>query len=202
MTENRLEGGQKLMDAFHRTGVTDSGETMSHAAGVFVEPYRGLPAVHYSGGWVGFVSYMIRFPAERFSVICLCNRNDIRPWHLARAVSDIYLQDAFTEPKRHMSQTPELYVEVPAAQLARWAGFYENAARRQVWRVRMEGTSLIAEDNYSRFVANELSPIGKDRFRSPPFTFTFTRNERGKINAMIAGDQHYVAALRLARVSD
>ncbi len=69
--ENRLEGGQELMDAFHRAGVTDSGEKLSHAAGVFVEPYRGLPSVHYSGGWVGFVSYMIRFPTERFSVISL-----------------------------------------------------------------------------------------------------------------------------------
>ncbi|MCZ6603109.1 MAG: serine hydrolase [Planctomycetota bacterium] len=304
--KNRLAGGQELMDVFLRPSETDSGERQSHAAGIFVERYRGLPAVHYSGGWVGFVSYMIQFPTERFSVICLCNLNDIRPWHLARGVADIYLQDAFTEPKRFMAQTPKLYVDVPVTRLASWVGFYENPARRQVWRVRLEDKSLVAEDDYSRYVlrplspsefhsadtpyvirfkfeerpgdgrsilrieymgldyylvlkhggkitlealdpitvaptkieeylgrytsdeldvtyrlvlegeslymrhenphrnhfVNELLPIGKDRFRTPPVIFTFTRNDRGKITAVTMGDQHYIGALRLARVPD
>ncbi|MCZ6662380.1 MAG: hypothetical protein O6951_05580, partial [Actinobacteria bacterium] len=174
---NRLKGGQEVMDAFLRAGVTDSGEKLSHAAGVFVEPYRGLRSVHYSGGWVGFVSYMIQFPTERFSVICLCNLNDIRPWHLARAVADIYLQEAFTEPKRHMGQTPEMYVDVPVTQLASKVGFYENPARRQIWRLRLEGSSLVAEDDYSRYM---LLPLGPDEFHSAntPYVIRFKFEER------------------------
>ncbi len=161
--DNRLEGGQKLMDAFHLRGMTDSGERTDHAAGVLLERYRGLPAVYYSGGWVGFLSYMIRFPTERFSVICLCNRNDLKTWHLARGVADIYLQEAFAEPKHHIDQSQEIPINVPVTQLASRVGFYENPDRRMVWRVRLEGESLVAEDDYSRF---ELRPVSTDEFHT------------------------------------
>ena len=58
------------------------------------------------------------------------------------------------------------------------------------------------ENPHRNYFVNELLPIATDRFRSPPFSFTFTRNDQGETTAVIVGDQHYIASLRLARVPD
>ncbi|TDI42347.1 MAG: DUF3471 domain-containing protein [Acidobacteria bacterium] len=109
--------------------------------------------------------------------ICLCNLNDIRPWHLAREVADIYLQDAFTEPKRHMDWNPERLIDLPVHALESRVGFYEDSAARQVWRVRLEDESLVAEDDDSRFV---LRPVGTHEFHfvNTPYVLRFKFEER------------------------
>ena len=53
---------------------------------------------------MGFRADMIRFPEQRFSVICLANLSSVNPSQLARRVADIYLED-------EMEPVPEREVE-------------------------------------------------------------------------------------------
>ena len=53
--------------------------------------YRGLPIVDHSGALSGYRTELLRFPNQKFSVICLCNLSDAVPETLARKVAELYL---------------------------------------------------------------------------------------------------------------
>lgn len=87
---NRL-GGEDLLTKQHTVGVLNNGTELAYAAGLTVSTYRGLRMVSHGGSFVGFRADMIRFPEQRFSVICLANLSSVNPSRLARQVADIYL---------------------------------------------------------------------------------------------------------------
>jgi len=55
--------------------------------------YRGLPIVEHDGALFGYRTALLRFPGEKFTVICLCNVASAVPENLARKVADLYLAD-------------------------------------------------------------------------------------------------------------
>ncbi|HJO04306.1 MAG TPA: serine hydrolase domain-containing protein [Acidobacteriota bacterium] len=193
--DDRLGADDALMEAFHRRGVTSQGEQLQHAAGIFVEHYRGVPAVHYSGGWVGFMSYMIRLPEQRFAVVCLCNVNAVRPYHLARDVVDIYLGETLPEPKRFVAPATGATARVSPARLRQWAGFYENRALNQVWRVVSGSEGLTIEDDYSTY---DAVAAGGDEFHSTNtrylirFLFSQDPGDQARLRIERTGLDHYL----------
>jgi hypothetical protein len=90
--DNRL-GGDDLLEKQHTVGILNDGTRLSYAAGLTVSNYQGLRMVSHGGSFVGFRADMIRFPEQRFSVICLANLSTINPSRLARQVADIYLEE-------------------------------------------------------------------------------------------------------------
>lgn len=80
-------------------GMLNDGTIQSYALGLRVGRYRGLPVVHHGGSWVGYRAATLRFPDQRFSVICLCNRADAEPWATAVEIADIYLSHVL-QPER------------------------------------------------------------------------------------------------------
>ena len=64
-------GGKKVAKAQHETLVLNDGRKMGYAAGLEIGAYGGLRFVAHSGSWVGFKAQLLRFPKQRFSVICL-----------------------------------------------------------------------------------------------------------------------------------
>jgi len=91
-------GGERLLEGQHTTGELDDGTAIDYAAGLSVSQYRGLRSVSHGGSFIGFRAQFMRFPEQRFSVICLANRDDADPSRRCRAVADLYLADAFSEP--------------------------------------------------------------------------------------------------------
>ncbi len=73
-------------------GVLNNGTVLDYAFGLRIGESRGLPTVSHGGSWVGFRAGMLRFPAQRLTVTCLCNRADANPMRLARAVAEVYLE--------------------------------------------------------------------------------------------------------------
>lgn len=55
--------------------------------------YRGLPIVEHDGALFGYRTSLLRFPGEKFTVICLCGLASAVPENLARKVADSYLAD-------------------------------------------------------------------------------------------------------------
>src|SRR5712671_4380849 len=67
------------------------GAPVSYGFGWFLDPYRNHPRMWHYGDTIGFHTYIQRFPADRLTIIILCNRTDLDPESLARRVSDLFL---------------------------------------------------------------------------------------------------------------
>jgi CubicO group peptidase (beta-lactamase class C family) len=89
---NRLGKGT-LVQELLTPGVLNDGNKISYAMGLDLGNYRGLSIVEHSGGTFGYRTELLRFPKQKFTVICLCNIANAVPENLAREVADLYLAD-------------------------------------------------------------------------------------------------------------
>jgi len=67
------------------------GTPVSYGFGWFLDPYRNHARMWHYGDTVGFHSYILRLPADRLTIIVLCNRTDLDPESLALKVADFYI---------------------------------------------------------------------------------------------------------------
>jgi CubicO group peptidase (beta-lactamase class C family) len=70
------------------------GTRVSYGFGWFLDPYRNHARMWHYGDTMGFHTYIQRFPADKLTIIVLCNRTDLDPESLAIKVADIYLNTA------------------------------------------------------------------------------------------------------------
>jgi CubicO group peptidase (beta-lactamase class C family) len=90
---NPAIGGAAFLNFMYARGRLRTGEPVPYASGLIMGRYAGLEAVSHPGSLPGFRSEMIRFPAQRVTVACLCNREDEESPLLARRIADVYLED-------------------------------------------------------------------------------------------------------------
>lgn len=64
------------------------GTPVSYGFGWFLDPYRNHARIWHYGDTLGFHTYILRFPADRLTIIVLCNRTDLDPESLALRVAD------------------------------------------------------------------------------------------------------------------
>jgi CubicO group peptidase (beta-lactamase class C family) len=93
---NRLGNGT-LLKELETPGVLNGGKHTMYGMGLMLENYRGLPIVEHDGSLFGYRAEILRFPTQKFSVICLCNISNADPDLRSRQVADLYLKD-FLEP--------------------------------------------------------------------------------------------------------
>jgi CubicO group peptidase (beta-lactamase class C family) len=67
------------------------GTPVSYGFGWFLDPYRNHARMWHYGDTIGFNTYILRFPADRLTIIVLCNRTDLDPESLALQVADFYI---------------------------------------------------------------------------------------------------------------
>lgn len=153
-------GQGSLLPQLHRRGVLSSGDTIDYAAGLSVGDYKGLRTVSHSGGSQGYRAELLRFPDQRFTVICLCNLGEIDPTDLAYQVADIYLADAFPPPpatakaEREQDAQP---IELGPEQLERWSGAFRNPETGTIWNITTTDSGLRVEVNNFAFHINPIS---------------------------------------------
>lgn len=92
--------GKDLMDMLHTTGILNNGKSIDYAFGLVVDEYKGLKVVKHGGAWVGFRAALVRFPDQKFSVICLANLDSMNPDSLCFRVADIYLAGLLKDPAK------------------------------------------------------------------------------------------------------
>jgi CubicO group peptidase (beta-lactamase class C family) len=66
------------------------GTPVSYGFGWFLDPYRNHPRMWHYGDTIGFHTYVQRFPADRLTIIILCNRTDLDPESLALKAASLY----------------------------------------------------------------------------------------------------------------
>jgi CubicO group peptidase (beta-lactamase class C family) len=131
-----------------------------------VERYRGLRRVEFTGGMPGFATALVRFPDEKFAVICLANDSRVAPWTVAKEVADLYLADRFTEPSPNKKVDPMTFafIELPERELAGKPGVYRMNNGR-IWKVTLRDGGLTVTDHLNgTWRLRALSPT---RFRVP-----------------------------------
>jgi CubicO group peptidase (beta-lactamase class C family) len=68
------------------------GTPASYGFGWFLDPYRHHVRMWHYGDTVGFHTYIQRFPADRLTIVILCNRTDLDPESLATKVAENVLR--------------------------------------------------------------------------------------------------------------
>src|SRR5262249_55725733 len=89
--KNKLGKGT-LIQEMETRGILNDGKKIGYALGLELGTYRGLPIVEHDGALFGYRTDILRFPEQKFTVLCLCNVSSADPSGLARKVADIYLE--------------------------------------------------------------------------------------------------------------
>jgi CubicO group peptidase (beta-lactamase class C family) len=159
--------GEEIMEMILTPGTTSDGESTKYAFGLSVDNYRGLRSMSHGGGFVGYRAEMIRFPEQRFSVVCLMNTAGGDPSELSLRVADIFLADEFTEEAETQDEEPGEAEEkaeftVEEALLASYTGAYSSDELRISYVLEAVGSELHAKIENSPGVA--LLPAARDEF--------------------------------------
>ena len=147
-------GGKALIELLETPGVLNSGEQLEYALGLAVDEYRGQRRVSHGGSFVGYRAQMMRFPGQRFTVICLANLSSINPTRLCRKVADLCLADVLGEaaartPSRASAPTggdssaPEEPFALEAAALAAFAGAYYAEELDARYEIELKDGALV-----------------------------------------------------------
>jgi CubicO group peptidase (beta-lactamase class C family) len=150
--ENRLGKGTLLKEMQTR-GVLNNGKQISYALGLEIGTYRGLPIVEHSGGLFGYRTEILRFPEQRFTVVCLCNLSSADPSGLSHKVADVYLEKSL----RPSTVPPHPATAEVASDPGQLAGKYLNRLDHSV-------LSFTAGDGSLVFYGTTLRRSGPNRF--------------------------------------
>ncbi len=180
-------GGAGFTEYLLTRGKLNNGEVLAYAFGLGRDEYRGLKIISHAGGFLGFRTQLIRFPEQKFSVICLCNAGTINPVNLSEKVADIFLADQFkAETKKPMppvNQTkPPLSFTVPATQLNEFVGSYYSSELDVTYKFIVSDGKLTLKLAHQN--SYTLMPQAQDQFTFIAGTMLFLRNEKAQVTGL------------------
>jgi CubicO group peptidase (beta-lactamase class C family) len=173
--ENRLGKGTLLRELQTR-GILNNGKQIDYALGLEMGTYRGLAIVEHDGGLFGYRTEILRFPEERFTVLCLCNLASANPSDLSHKVADVYL-----EKKLRPAAAPTPAATANVADPGAFVGKYFNEQNHS--------TTLFARSGANLMVGNTiLRAIGSNRFEVPGGPIAVFENSDGLMKVSINRD--------------
>ena len=143
-------GGRDVIELMHTKGILNNGQELDYAFGLRISGYKGLKTVDHSGALGGYRSYMVRFPEQDFSVICLSNLSSFNPTGLSRQVAEIYLADDFKKAKQEIQPLEKdrartgRGIKISGTKLKEKAGDYIETQSGEVIRVFLKNARLNA----------------------------------------------------------
>jgi hypothetical protein len=155
---NRLGNGPFLQE-LQTPGVLNNGNRISYAMGLDLGNYRGLPIVEHGGALFGYRTELLRFPEQKFAVICLCNLANAVPENLARKVSDVYLGDKLQPGASTLNPPSNQGFPTPAA----FAGKYLDSRTHLMYTFTASNGDLMAWGAVLRRInANQFFDLGSN----------------------------------------
>jgi len=174
--------GKELMELIQMPGVLNNGEKLDYAFGLGITDYKGMKRVSHSGGFAGFRAQMVRFPEQKFTVICLANLGTINPSRLCLQIADICLADKLKEPAKAPKKKIEPIV-LSKEELEEKTGNYQDKKTGRWVIISMKEDKLVIEAWGERFV---ISPLSKTSFQAldAPFDIAidFLPDDKGRIH--------------------
>jgi hypothetical protein len=158
-------GGAAWLELEKERGRLRDGTLLAYGAGLGHGVYRGDSVVSHGGGFGGYNTYLMRFPARRFSVAVLCNSAMAPSSQLAQRVADVFLGDVLpaAATSNGLGSAAPARIALDQTRLAGYTGTYFNAGTVLVRRLVADSGRLY----YSRGPGNrsELIPVAEGRFQ-------------------------------------
>lgn len=156
--ENKLGKGT-LMKEMQTKGVLNNGKEISYALGLEIDKYRRLPTVEHDGALYGYRTAILRFPEQKFSVVCLCNISSASTSSLTHQVADVYLEKDLNGTGTALQ--PPGYSGAPDP--SRFAGKYLDRRKQLVYTFTAAGGKLMGWGATLRRVGpNQFMDLGNN----------------------------------------
>jgi CubicO group peptidase (beta-lactamase class C family) len=190
--DNKLgQGQQSLIEMMETPGTLKNGENIEYGFGLNVSTFYGLKLISHGGSFVGFRSYYMRFPEQRFSVVILANQGPFPDYEIARDIAILYLKDLFTEPMdkkqktyrdREERPTPK-YIPLSTEQLNEYTGVYYSEELDVSYKIHREANSLVMR--VGRYYLTPIECVKTDEFVWSFRTIVFNRNQAGNVTGFL-----------------
>ncbi len=202
---NQLGKGT-LLKELQTHGVLNNGKEIAYALGLELSSWRGLPVVEHNGALFGYRTEILRFPEQRFTVLCLCNLPTAITPTLARGVAEVYLAKdlhADTDAKpvtAAVSRASEPGRRVTDPELAAYAGTYRSTELDATYVLSADDGGLMLRMNWSPPQHMTAAAQG-DTFRGAGLTLAFQRDGNGGVKgiAVSGGRVRNVAFEKVSR---
>ena len=145
-------GGDAFLEAMHRQGVLNSGQTIPYAGGLRIGTYRGVPEVSHAGATAGYRGFLTRFPEQGLAIALMCNAGSANTAQLGHRVADLFLEEG--------ASSDIAAIDLRQEELEARAGGYRDA-RTGAFR------PVIAADGGLRVQGVLLLPVAANRFEAP-----------------------------------
>ena len=114
-------GGQPLNEMLHTPAILENGDTINYCLGLVLGNYSGIKSVNHGGGNLGYGSEIIRFPAQKKSIIVLTNSPFMNVYSMVFKIADIVLEDELKDtPKPKIKQVPTIQLPQSALKKILW----------------------------------------------------------------------------------
>lgn len=179
-------GGKEVVDMLHTKGKLNNGEELDYAFALTIGEYKGLKTVRHGGALGGYRAELLRFPEQRFSVICLSNLSSFNPSAMCNRVAAIYLADKLEpegpEKKEQLTAKPKADSEEKAKstftiepeQLEDFAGDYYSEELDITFKLGVKEESLFFV--HKNAPSRPLRLLGPDKFSGSRFEVQFRRD--------------------------
>lgn len=170
--DNRLGGGQALIETLETPGQLNDGTLLDYAIGLGVGTFSGTREISHGGAFVGYRAGFNRYPDHQLGVAVFCNDADSNPTQLARFVAALWLPAPGADEAELPAQAEAAAVDVPADALQRLVGEYLQPDDMMLRSIVLEDGVLF----YDRGNGNRsaLVPLGPSRFQMADVPITVT----------------------------
>ncbi len=205
-------GGGGFTEQMQTRGLLNSGDTTNYAFGLFVGESKGLKTVKHQGGAGGFTAFILRFPEQRFSAICLSNREDRDlPEDICWDIANIFLDNAYKkQPEKVVNadtilnnKEPQI-VSIEPFLLDSYVGKYRMDKVGVVLAVTKKSGCLMTQFP-GQPAPFEIVPESDSVFflkEAPSVKHTFRKGSDGKIGQLVIRDINAEGEDVLNRIED
>jgi CubicO group peptidase (beta-lactamase class C family) len=181
-------GGDAAINQLQTVGVLNDGKKLNYAFGLSLAEYRGLKTVGHGGADAGYRADFLRFPEQRFTVVCLCNVSNANPGALTRKVADIYLADLLkSPPPKPAALAPTGSYKATEQELRRKAGTYRDPLTGETIKLEFKDGKLMA----ALGPGFQLVPVSATDFTviGAPVKVTFEISPDGSTKRMVSNEE-------------
>ena len=121
--------------------------------------------IGHGGSFNGFRAELLRFPEQKFSVVCICNLGSVSATGLATKVADIFLEKQLKQPTKDDgggTVSESVFLKLSEQELADVAGLYFNPTAETYRRVIVKDGKLLFVGGANN--ASELKAVSASRF--------------------------------------
>jgi CubicO group peptidase (beta-lactamase class C family) len=159
--------GTKLKDA----------TAVPYAFGLTLNSFFGRRLIAHGGSYKGYRAQLFKLPAEKLTVVCLCNSSDADPSGRAAKVAALLLNRKLPEQPASPPAKRQA-VTISQEELAKYAGVYYSPDLDAAYEVTVGQGKLAFRCKHSIF---DAEPEGENRFRFSNYSIQFDVDSKGKV---------------------